>query len=290
MKLTIQNPNSQQQANTPAKKEQSHSPNWDSPALKKFAATTVPGLVEVTINCPLVTAKNLLQNGADLPKPKLSSLPKLYKGYGTLAAGYVPYNATLLGVNDKLLDSIAPSGDSKTATVPTQFSVGAIAGATASVIISPVEQIMTQQQLRPGTSFCSSMKSLNQQGARGHFRGLGACMARESLYGASLLGLSNSVKANLPQSFQESQSAATLLSGITAGTAAGVITQPLDTIKTKQQATDPKSPAPQAKEIAKELCQTSISQLWRGTIPRSARIGFGAAIILGVKEKIEASS
>ena len=265
----------------------------------KVAAAILPGITEVSVNCPWVTAKNMMQNGTELPKPVWKNIHKYYRGYPTLALGYVPYKAVMLGVNDALLSAASKgrgplfSGANSESTQPREitardrFAAGGMAGGIAAFIACPVEQVMIQQQLTPGATFKSSIKDLSAGGLKSHYRGIGPCIGRETVYASSLLGLSQSIKNSLPESIKEHETASTLLSGVSAGAVAAALTQPLDTIKTVQQASDPKSAGPTFKEAAANITADGWKELWRGTVPRSARIGLGAGIILGVRDAVE---
>lgn len=258
-----------------------------SAVLGSVAKAVLPGLTEVTVNCPLVTAKNRVQRGKDLPRLSRQTVFKYYRGYPTLLMGFVPYKAVMLSVNDGILSCSSEDGEVQKADTKARFTAGAAAGATAAVIACPMEQVMLQEQIRPEATLRSAVAELGRAGLKGYYRGFGACMTRDTIYAGSVLGMSHSIKDRLPSDMKEHERASTLLSGITAGGISGVVTQPLDTIKTVQQASKPKVAAPTVTETVSKICENGVGELWRGTVPRSARIALGAGIILGVKEEAD---
>ncbi len=142
-----------------------------------------------------------------------------------------------------------------------RVAVAASAGVATSFVSTPSELVIIQQQVRVscGTvpACCLPMRALicaaqrtcapllatakgliKEHGAGVLLRGAVPCMLRESAYTAGYLGTAPLVTGLLMRSssLKDSPGTALLLGGMLSGVAASVITQPLDTVKTRMQA------------------------------------------------------
>jgi hypothetical protein len=110
-----------------------------------------------------------------------------------------------------------------------------VAGLSSSIVVAPAERLMILQQ-RSGQGLRETARQIvSRQGIQGLFRGLGYTAGRESLFtSAYLLGA-----PALKQKFRAlgvTDTTAGLASGIIAGGLAALLSQPLDTAKTRVQA------------------------------------------------------
>jgi hypothetical protein len=111
-------------------------------------------------------------------------------------------------------------------------------------------------------------------------------MAREAVYTGGYLGTAPLVKALLmgSPSLAESPNTALLLAGVTSGAAAAVITQPLDTVKTRMQANLGAPAYASAAQALRTLwAEGGVRTLWAGLLPRGGRIVLATVILSGTK-------
>ena len=114
------------------------------------------------------------------------------------------------------------------------------------------------------------------------------CMAREAIYTGGYLGTAPIVKAVLEQSpaLAPHPNAALLLAGVASGAAAAVLTQPLDTAKTRMQANLGDAAYSSAWRSMRTLWREGGTRtLWAGLLPRGGRIVV-ATVILSFTKRV----
>ena len=113
-------------------------------------------------------------------------------------------------------------------------------------------------------------------------------MAREAIYTGGYLGTAPIVKAVLEKSpaLADHPNAALLLAGVASGAAAAVLTQPLDTAKTRMQANLGDAAYSSAWRSMRTLWhEGGMRTLWAGLLPRGGRIVF-ATVILSFTKRV----
>ena len=111
-------------------------------------------------------------------------------------------------------------------------------------------------------------------------------MAREAIYTGGYLGTAPLVKALLEQSpaLADRPSTALLLAGIASGATAAVLTQPLDTAKTRMQANVGRPEyGSAARSLATVWHEGGVRALWAGLLPRGGRIELATIILSATK-------
>ncbi|KNC85373.1 hypothetical protein SARC_02431 [Sphaeroforma arctica JP610] len=158
---------------------------------------------------------------------------------------------------------------------------------------SPAELLVIQQQ-KTGFALGKQFTEVaGKFGAARLYRGFPMTAGREALFTAGYLGLGPIAKASLQDNFpllKENDGLALLAGGCAAGLVAGVLTHPLDTVKTRLQSDIArevyKGPWAAAKVLWKE---EGAAAFYKGFLPRCARL-CGAVIILnkagGILEEI----
>ena len=107
-------------------------------------------------------------------------------------------------------------------------------------------------------------------------------MLREAIYTGGYLGSAPLVKALLESSphLSERPNVALLLAGVVSGAGAAVLTQPLDTAKTRMQANLGMPEYATATSSIRTLWREGgVRVLWAGLLPRGGRIVFATVIL-----------
>lgn len=189
------------------------------------------GAMDAIVSTPLTYCKNTIQAG----KP-LSRNPKDYfTGFLTFAGTLTPIAQTQNVAYETLKNDCAVSS-----------SVAApAAGAIAAVIVNPIDLVLrhvqTDQDASQTAKKASTLKTVRQlyaqYGVRCFTRGLGITMLRDCFYAEAYLeGMSRARKAIAQKTNNKRlQHLGTMGAGLAIGTAATLLTQPMDTIQGEMQ-------------------------------------------------------
>lgn len=251
-------------------------------AVHHTAIGAFAGAVEVCVMQPTVAVKNALQEGRAIPRaPGL-----LYRGLGINAGSMAPITAVQFGSARLYEDALSTFKGGKLAQGE-RIGVAAFAGATSSLISSPAELLMIQQQRTGDTLSGAARRVISTYGVSKMYRGIGATAMRESLYVGGYMGLMPALRDFLAvqPSFQQlPNGSAIAAAGVTAGLLAAAASQPADTVKTRMQALLDSKAAPEyatLRSTISHVTQTGggASALWAGFTPRAVRT-VGAVFIL----------
>ena len=232
-------------------------------ALITFTAGAVAGGVSRTATAPFDRLKVLLQAGptggsytaratAATDSTILGGLRSIYgeggawaffRGNGTNVIKIIPESGIRFFAYDFYKKKIAQ--DSKDVQIYERFIAGALAGVTAQTTIYPLEIVKTRLALANrgvyrGVTHCL-MKTMEVEGAKGIFAGLGAsCIGIIPYAGIDLAVFmtlkSKWIKAH-PNNFEEGPGAIQLLSmGAFSSSCGQVVAYPLQLVRTKLQA------------------------------------------------------
>lgn len=206
------------------------------------------------------------------------------------------------------------AGDDKTETgtgasteLGKRVAAGCLAGAASGVIINPFELTMIQQQKYGGSLVATTARLMSAHGTGIALHGAGGTAAREALYTCGYLCvlpvLRERLQAARPDLLHASPAGVAVATAVAVGLTASVMTQPFDTVKTLMQSNIESgcrgSGAPVGKSGAGGLAvgrsrsvyrgywsaatnlvaSEGAGALWRGLLPRSARV-VGATFIL----------
>jgi|GEM_PF-2024192 len=201
-----------------------------------YACGFILGTVESTFAQPFWT---ILQTQLRGESPPLS-LGALYKGYLADVMSIAPAMAMQIGVNSSLQRVITPQTDDS--IMP--YCIASISGVSSAAVSCPTEMIKTQQQ-RHNMRLLRVLNSIfSHSGATAFFRGIAPVAARESVTAPCLLVLHPSLVKSistidwinaLPGQMPLYVSYA-LATGLSA-TAAALLTQPIERIRSVQQYT-----------------------------------------------------
>ena len=205
-------------------------------------------------------------------------------------------------------------GDPRDDDVPaarwsTRVASAALAGAVSGAVINPLDVCMTQQQKFGGSLRAVATRLARTHGASVATRAAWATMAREGAYACGYLCAAPWLRDRLDGhavtmgggggrgasngGHRSSSSASSSWNGVvaaaSAGAAAGVLTQPVDTVKTLMQSNlgdGGRARAAGYVETATALVRRDgASALWRGTAPRAIRIASATFVLATVNER-----
>jgi len=247
-----------------------------SPA-ENLAVGSFSGALETFLQMPILTYKFCLQEGRAPP----NSIIGWYRGVAVQAGTVAPITAIQFMVNG-MLQKIVLSAKSNSDTDDQKLSeieiVGTAAGAGAisALVYSPVDLTTIQQQKLSLNPLRTIQHVTTEFGVTGGvLRGFMACAARESVYTAGYLGLSPVVISRLDKTdmFRDSHLASSITGACIAGTAAAIVTHPIDTVKTMIQADIGGLKYTSARMAAIALYnKEGIPAFFRGAFPRTIRV------------------
>lgn len=251
---------------------------------ENLAVGAFGGVLETCLQMPLITFKICVQSGKPLP----TSLGGWYRGVVAAAAPLAPITACQVAVNGAIERVV--TGGTRDLTSPERIGVAMAAGAASSVLYSPVDLVVIQQQKMglnsPGATIGAIVKEL---GPAGLMRGFSSCVVREAIYTAGYLGLAPIAKDALVESgpayFKENPLSATIVGSCIGGTVAAVLTHPVDTAKTCMQSDLGGGTYPSARvALGKVFQEGGVRALYGGGMARTARLCGAFFVINNVRE------
>ncbi|CAK0735994.1 hypothetical protein CVIRNUC_000674 [Coccomyxa viridis] len=244
----------------------------------------IAGSMEVLLMQPTIAIKNALQEGRPVPW----SPSALYRGLGVNVGSIAPITAIQFGVHRAL-----EAAQGSNVTQLGQIGAATGAGAASSLVGCPAELLMIQQQKDGRPLMQEAQRIVAKYGPTGLYRGLTATVIRESVYTGSYLGLCPVLQgyiAGTSWARQGPPGTALVVSGISAGLFASVVTQPIDTAKTRMQAFVNVKEHPEYATLRSTLQHLAKTQgaagLWAGIVPRAGRISSAVIILQGVRSKL----
>ena len=246
----------------------------------------VSGTIEVCVNQPTVSWKNALQQG----RPISFSPAVMYRGTVINATSIAPITAIQFGVAGLLTEAIATNG--QPLSHRDKIATSLAGGAVSALVVCPADMLIIQQQ-RTGLSLPAQVSAIvSEHGWMRFSKGLLPAIGRESLFTGGYLGLAPVLRSLLvqfqPDTFADRTSTSTsthstqhggnmlslIVSSLMAGVTAGVLTHPIDTIKTRMQGDlSPASPYSSISQTARLLWQEGgVGRFYQGVLPRTGRI------------------
>jgi len=275
--------------------------------ISPFIIGSVAGMIEVVCNHPMWVLKTVIQtknNTAASPQTSLGlkSLfnPRLiYSGVLANALSMIPATGLRIGMNQTLRSTF--SADPDNPTVIENLIFMSMAGISASFVCAPVDLVNTikyklkrQAILFPeqkiGTTFIAASAYLikQQNGVQCLAYGLPATMLREATYTPFFLGMTPYVKLKV-RHYVNNDTQATIASGVVTGITSSAITQPLDTIKTRQQdiqLNQVAKPSNWLSTAGKIYQEGGLSRFFAGGSWRMARIASAISIMTIVTDNL----
>lgn len=232
------------------------------------------GMLETSIQMPLITAKYCTQEGRAFP----SSVRGWWRGVATQAGAVAPLTGLQAGVNGLLISLV--TGGERDITAREQFATAFAAGIMSATIYGPMDVMVIQQQkLKMG--FTETARYLSATYGPTFFtRGFVATAGRESLYTAGGLALTPVLRDWTSANTSLGPFFSTLLGGMTAGLLAASLSHPIDTAKTVIQADIARAEYQTARDAMRVYYKfEGVRGLYRGFALRAFRLG-GAFIVI----------
>ena len=260
----------------------------------------VSGTIEVCVNQPTVSWKNALQQG----RPISFSPAVMYRGTVINATSIAPITAIQFGVAGALTEMIvaARGGGAGGGAAHHQhvelshaekIGTSLAGGAVSALVVCPADMLMIQQQ-STGLPLAAQVSAIVREHGWARFsKGLLPAIGRESLFTGGYLGLAPVLRSLLvqssPDTFADSQPQqphahssqplrgnmlSLVASSLLAGVTAGVLTHPIDTIKTRMQGDlAANSPYNTVRQTAALLWKEGgLGRFYQGVLPRTGRI------------------
>ncbi len=188
------------------------------------------GGLEVTVNQPLVTIKNSLQQR--LP---IALNGSMYKGYLINASSMGPITAFQVTAHALIKKQCDLNGVSLSES--RKLAAGFAAGAFSGVVSGPTELVMLKQKNLNTTLRQAFSHVVRQKGIAQLWRGFVPTALRDGGFSMGYLALDDLFKKPVKK-IVDNDYAAALLAGAASGLVVAIPTHPLDTIKTLMQAGD----------------------------------------------------
>ena len=232
---------------------------------------------------PLITFKICVQSG----KPFPSGVGGWYRGVFAAAAPLAPITACQVAVNGAIERAV--TGGDRDLRDAERVGVAMAAGAASSVLYSPVDLVVIQQQKRGLDSPFKTISAItSERGVAGLMRGFSACVVREAIYTAGYLGLAPIAKEYLVENhehFKRNELQASIVGSCVGGTVAAMLTHPVDTAKTCFQSDMAGGTYPNARTaLRKVFAEGGVRALYGGGMARTARLCGAFFVINNVRE------
>jgi len=251
----------------------------------------IGGGLETVLLMPLITLKLVQQGG--VPRPRVFS--QWYTGAAVQAGQVVPVTAAQVLTNGVLEKYVFGATDYKPIGHSQQICCGFISGALSGLVIAPMDFVIIQQQKLKLASVQTMQECCRLHGPSILWKGLAPTTLRAGITVAGYLGMTpvlSSYLVRAPWIGKDSQLLSSGLASCTAGIATAVLTQPIDTIKTRMQSdlTGKVTPAA-AQAMLTALMKVQMSgvankvlDLFHGLGPRVLRLPLAFFVLSCVRE------
>lgn len=260
-----------------------------------MAAGSVAGGVECLINWPSEVIKTELQMQSktnpvysgyfDCMKKKASSqgVMSLYRGLVPVVLGSMPKAGVRFGGNSFFRTKVFAGADGKVSSLGV-LGAGVCAGASEAVlVVTPMETLKTRL-INANKPFVSgTMNLIKTEGIGAIYKGVVPTIFKQSLNQGTRFLVFDSVMGTVLKVTGKKKAGAVeaIMAGMIAGGASVMVNQPVDTIKTLMQSSE----AVKYKSTLDCLTQTikneGIGAVYKGLVPRLARVCPGTGIIFG---------
>lgn len=281
------------------------------PFVYQFAAGAIAGVSELLVMYPLDVVKTRMQLQTKGVGEQYTGLvdcigkivrkegfKQLYKGISSPILMEAPKRATKFAFNEKFQKMYAGMFGITDGKINQTISImsGASAGIVEACVIVPFELVKVQLQDK-ATTFKGPMDVvrhvIKKDGFIGLYGGLEATVWRHAFWNSGYFGIIFQVRNLLPKSDKKSDKVRNdLLAGTIGGTMGCILNTPFDVVKSRVQSTgnliaDPKNPGIMIKKynwalpsVMKIYYEEGFAALYKGFVPKIARLGPGGGILL----------
>jgi len=198
----------------------------------------VTGVMGKACNYPFLVWKNTLQQGLKLSttwtSPSGSFNPLLvYRGLPMACLNLGGTNAVQFGTTGFFQKLLASNGGVGQDTV--QVGGAFLGGLASGVPCSIWELLMIQQQRFGGSTLGTPARIVQEYGVSAFSRGTTMTMGRESMFTMSMLGITPLIQSKLVETSGWEKNTALAAGSLLGALLAGVVTHPMDTIKSCMQ-------------------------------------------------------
>jgi len=191
----------------------------------------------------------------------------LYRGYfvNTMQNSFCVMSQFFL---NGVIKNVLTGGADRELSAAEKIGAGVSAGVISSIVASPLELVMIQQQVN-GTPLLETATSLIKQGPSTVFRGITGMCLREGIYCGGYLGIMPVVRGEItrryPDSIGSSEDKARLYATFVAGPICSFSSHPPDTLKTCLQGDVHNKKYSGYLQATKVLiAERGVSSLWAG--------------------------
>ena len=213
----------------------------------------------------------------------------LYSGVWGNLVGVAPASAVFMAVYEPVKQAVIKSQPSDRAFLG-PLTAGVAAGLASSVIRVPTEVVKTRMQTGEFKHAFTALKTIvAREGARGIFAGYGSFLLRDLPFDAiefvTYEQLKKGYKTAVLKDERELNSAEHSVFGAGAGAATGLLTTPLDVLKTRLMIQGQNGKYKNVLDCAVKIVQEEgAGALFRGWQPRVIWIGVGGSVFFTVLE------
>jgi len=184
--------------------------------------------VEAIVLQPTIYWKNARMQGLPFTvNPRV-----VYRGLGAALCNEMGQMGLQFGITG-YIKKLITGGENRHLSSKEEIGAAVLGGCVAALFAAPIEVTMIQQQRFGGALYKVPVNVLREYGmSHGLYRGLVATMLRDGIYVGALLGVTPVVQDYLHKDRGWNMELAGLTASLIAGVTAGVITTPVDCIKT----------------------------------------------------------
>lgn len=274
-----------------------HMPAFDVPAWRiaagNLAAGATAGCAVEAALYPIDTIKTRLQamrsGGGFGALMKSGGGRSLYAGVWGNLAGVAPASAVFMAVYEPVKKAVIASQPEERSFLG-PLAAGVAAGLASSIIRVPTEVVKTRMQTGEFKHAFTALKTiLAREGARGIFAGYGSFLLRDLPFDAiefvTYEQLKKGYKKVVLKDSRDLNPGEHSVFGAGAGAATGLITTPLDVLKTRLMIQGQAGKYKNVWDCAMKICQEEgASALFKGWQPRVIWIGVGGSVFFTVLE------
>lgn len=262
---------------------------------------SVAGGLEALINWPSEVIKTELQMQSKAnpvytgyincatTKIRTQGVVSLYRGLVPIVIGSMPKAGVRFGGNSFFRKNIFASADGNISRLGV-LGAGISAGASEAIlVVTPMETLKTRL-INANLPFVSgTMDLLKKEGIRGIYKGVIPTVVKQSMnQGTRFLVYDELMKVILTASNKDHADAKeAVAAGIGAGIASVLVNQPVDVVKTRMQSIEATKYKGFVDCMMKTVAQDGPTALYKGLIPRLARVVPGQGIIFGTYNALE---